>query len=205
VDGATSISTISLVDMEVESFPPYIYVPIPWVKAHQNYRGGAPSLGNLLCSKLDIFPPCVAAAAVYVVWSPTGVRDPLLISASRKARCRSVEPYVVIRRSRRSHLDPWRRSQPAVEVTVKAALAFLSSSLALGCLCALSPTCAGTCHLLFEPRAIGSLQSALRYRRPSRWVSQSVRTGASSALAFRRVNGASRVARPSCPRSVFIC
>jgi hypothetical protein len=67
VDGATSISTISLVDMEVESFPPYIYVPIPWVKAHQNYRGGAPSLGNLLCSKLDIFPPCVAAAAVYVV------------------------------------------------------------------------------------------------------------------------------------------
>jgi hypothetical protein len=32
VDGAMSISTISLVDMEVESFPPYIYVPTPWVK-----------------------------------------------------------------------------------------------------------------------------------------------------------------------------
>jgi hypothetical protein len=32
VDGATSISTISLVDMEVESFPPYIYVPTPWAK-----------------------------------------------------------------------------------------------------------------------------------------------------------------------------
>jgi hypothetical protein len=29
VDVATSISTISLVDMEVESFPPYIYVPTP--------------------------------------------------------------------------------------------------------------------------------------------------------------------------------
>jgi hypothetical protein len=29
MDGAMSISTISLVDMEVESFPPYIYVPIP--------------------------------------------------------------------------------------------------------------------------------------------------------------------------------
>jgi hypothetical protein len=27
VDGATSISTISLVDIEVESFPFYIYVP----------------------------------------------------------------------------------------------------------------------------------------------------------------------------------
>jgi hypothetical protein len=31
VDGATSISTISLVDMKVESFP-YIYVPTPWAK-----------------------------------------------------------------------------------------------------------------------------------------------------------------------------
>jgi hypothetical protein len=29
VDGATSMSTTSLVDMEVESFPAYIYVPIP--------------------------------------------------------------------------------------------------------------------------------------------------------------------------------
>jgi hypothetical protein len=56
VDDATSISTISLVDIEVESFPPYIYVPIPWVKAHQNYRRGAPSLGNLLCSKLEFSP-----------------------------------------------------------------------------------------------------------------------------------------------------
>jgi hypothetical protein len=96
-------------------------------------------------------------------------RSQLLKSfASREARCRSVEPYVVVRRSRRSHLDPCRRLQPAVEVTIKAALAFLSSSLALGCLCALSPTCAGTCHLLFEPRAIVSLQSALRYRRSPR-------------------------------------
>jgi hypothetical protein len=32
VDVATSISTISVVDMEVESFPPYIYVPTPWAK-----------------------------------------------------------------------------------------------------------------------------------------------------------------------------
>jgi hypothetical protein len=63
VDGATSISTISLVDMEVESFPPYIYVPIPWVKAHQNYRRGAPSLGNLSCSKLEFSPFLSRAAA----------------------------------------------------------------------------------------------------------------------------------------------
>jgi hypothetical protein len=32
VEGATSISTILLVNMKVESFPPYIYVPIPWEK-----------------------------------------------------------------------------------------------------------------------------------------------------------------------------
>ena len=31
VDGATSISTILLVDVDVESFPPYKYVPIPWL------------------------------------------------------------------------------------------------------------------------------------------------------------------------------
>jgi hypothetical protein len=57
MDGAISISTVSLVDVGVGSFPPYIYVPTPWVKAHQNYRGGAPSLGNLSCSKSDIFSP----------------------------------------------------------------------------------------------------------------------------------------------------
>jgi hypothetical protein len=29
VGGAASISTILIVDMEVQSFPPYIFVPIP--------------------------------------------------------------------------------------------------------------------------------------------------------------------------------
>jgi hypothetical protein len=32
MEGATLISTISLVDMEVESFSPYIYVTTPWAK-----------------------------------------------------------------------------------------------------------------------------------------------------------------------------
>jgi hypothetical protein len=32
VDGATSISTILLVDVKVESFPPSKYVPTTWVK-----------------------------------------------------------------------------------------------------------------------------------------------------------------------------
>jgi hypothetical protein len=42
VEGAISISTILLVDMKVESFPPYKYVPTPWTKAHQNYRKRSP-------------------------------------------------------------------------------------------------------------------------------------------------------------------
>jgi hypothetical protein len=61
VDGATSISTILLVDVKVESFPPYKYVPTPWAKNTKTTIRGASSLGNLSCSKLDISPPsCVA-------------------------------------------------------------------------------------------------------------------------------------------------
>jgi hypothetical protein len=32
VDGATSISTVPLVDVRIESFPPYKYVPTLWAK-----------------------------------------------------------------------------------------------------------------------------------------------------------------------------
>jgi hypothetical protein len=61
VDGATSISIILLVDVKVESFPPYKYVPTPWTKHTKTTVRGAPSLENLSCSKLDISPPsCVA-------------------------------------------------------------------------------------------------------------------------------------------------
>jgi hypothetical protein len=56
VDGATSISTISLVDIEVDSFPPYIYIPTPWAKHTKITVRGAPSLKNLSCSKLDYSP-----------------------------------------------------------------------------------------------------------------------------------------------------
>jgi hypothetical protein len=60
VDGATSISTILLVNVNVKSFPSYKYVPTPWAKHIKTTLRGAPSLGNLSCSKLDISPPCVA-------------------------------------------------------------------------------------------------------------------------------------------------
>jgi len=43
VDGATSISIISLVDVGVESFSPYIYIYTnPLSNAHQNYRKESP-------------------------------------------------------------------------------------------------------------------------------------------------------------------
>jgi hypothetical protein len=91
MEGATSISTISLVDMGVGSFSPYIYVPTPWVKAHQNYHGGAPSLRNLSCSKLYFSPLSLAVAATLPspailssATSKSAAFDFLLSSAVRK-------------------------------------------------------------------------------------------------------------------------
>jgi hypothetical protein len=57
VEGATSISTILLVDVDVRSFPPYKYVTTLWAKHTKTTIRGAPSLENLSCSKLNICPP----------------------------------------------------------------------------------------------------------------------------------------------------
>ena len=67
--GATSISTISLVDVDVESFSSYIYQPTPWVKHTKTTVKGASSLGNPSCSKLYFSPrsPTVAVAVVVAV------------------------------------------------------------------------------------------------------------------------------------------
>ena len=67
VEGATSISTILLVDVDVESFSSYKYVPIPWVKHTKTTVWGAPSLGNSSCSKLYFSPLSLAVAVVVVV------------------------------------------------------------------------------------------------------------------------------------------
>ena len=53
MDSATSISTVLLVDVEVGSFSSYISVPTPWAKHTKTIVRGAPSLGNLSCSKSD--------------------------------------------------------------------------------------------------------------------------------------------------------
>jgi hypothetical protein len=62
VEGATSISIILLVDVDVGSFAPYKYVPTPWAKHTKTSVRGAPSLGNLSYSKLDFSPPSLAVA-----------------------------------------------------------------------------------------------------------------------------------------------
>ena len=62
-DGATSISTISLDDVDVGSFSSYIYLPTPWEKHTKTTVRGAPSLGNPSCSKLDFSPSSHVAAS----------------------------------------------------------------------------------------------------------------------------------------------
>ena len=63
VEGATSISTILLVDVDVESFSPYKYIPTSWAKHTKTTIRGSPSLGNPSCSKLDFSPPLTVAVA----------------------------------------------------------------------------------------------------------------------------------------------
>ena len=80
VEGATSISTILLVDVDVGSFSPYKYVTTPWAKHTKTTVRGAPSLGNPSCSKLDFSPldvtVTVAAALPDAVDPPSTARRP---------------------------------------------------------------------------------------------------------------------------------
>jgi hypothetical protein len=56
--------------MEVESFSPYIYVATPWAKHTKTTVRGAPSLGNIWCSKLDFSHPSLAVAVAAALPSP---------------------------------------------------------------------------------------------------------------------------------------
>jgi len=62
MEGATSISTILLVDIDVGSFSPYKYIPTPWAKHTKTIIREAPSLRNPSCSKLDFSHPSLAIA-----------------------------------------------------------------------------------------------------------------------------------------------
>ena len=63
MEGATSISNILLVDVDVESFSPNKYIPTPWTKHTKTTVRGVSSLENPLCSKLDFSPPLTVVVA----------------------------------------------------------------------------------------------------------------------------------------------
>jgi len=97
VEGATSISTILLVDVDVGSSPSYIYVPTPWAKHTKTTVWGAPSLGNPSCSKLDFSHPSLVVAVVVAIaiYYLAAVCKPLTSFASSNIRCRPIELYVI--------------------------------------------------------------------------------------------------------------
>ena len=78
MEGATSISTILLVDVDVGSFSPNKYVPTTWVKHTKTTVRGASSLGNPSCSKLYFSPLAVAVATALpnAVDPPSTARRP---------------------------------------------------------------------------------------------------------------------------------
>ena len=67
VEGTTSISIILLADVKVESFPPYIYVPISWAKHTKTTVKKIPSLKNFSCGKLYFSHVSLAVAVVAAV------------------------------------------------------------------------------------------------------------------------------------------
>ena len=71
VEGSTSISTILLVNVDVESFYPYRYVPTPWARHTKTTVRGAPSLRNLSCSKSDFSSPSLAVTVVVAAALPS--------------------------------------------------------------------------------------------------------------------------------------
>ena len=76
VDGATSISTISLVDVDFGSFYPYKYVPTLWAKHTKTTIRGAPNLGNPSSSKLDFSPPSLAVVVTIATALPNAMDPP---------------------------------------------------------------------------------------------------------------------------------
>ena len=79
MESVTSISTILLIDVDMRSSSPYIYVSIPWIKHTKTTIRGAPSLRNPSFTKLDFSPPSLAAvrrsAAVPACFPPAS-QDP---------------------------------------------------------------------------------------------------------------------------------
>ena len=90
VEGATSISTILLVHVDVGSFSSYKSILTPWAKHIKTTVWGALSLGNLSCSKLDFSHPSLAVAAALP--SPALCRCRPASRASPSYHCTSLSP-----------------------------------------------------------------------------------------------------------------
>jgi hypothetical protein len=90
MDGATSISTILLVDVKVESFPPYKSVPTSWTKHIKTTIRAAPSLGNLSCSKLYNFVSTYHVTISQLRQLPRRLFRPSRLSPAKTTTCQSV-------------------------------------------------------------------------------------------------------------------
>ena len=104
VDGATSISTISLVDVDVESFSSYIYQPTPWAKHTKTTVSGAPSLGNPSCSKLYV--SSLSLAVVVAVTVVVAVAVVVVVTSVRAADEPSTVPSSALPPLARHHCNP---------------------------------------------------------------------------------------------------
>ena len=82
MEGVTSISTISLVDVDVGSFSSYIYQPTLWAKHTKTTVRGAPSLENPSCSKSYFSHPSLAVAAAVAVAVAAALPSPAILSSA---------------------------------------------------------------------------------------------------------------------------
>ena len=64
------------------SFSSYIYLPTPWAKHTKTTVRGAPSLGNLSCSKSYFSHPSLAVAAAVAVAVAAALPSPAILSSA---------------------------------------------------------------------------------------------------------------------------
>ena len=119
VDGATSISTVSLVDVEIGSFSPYIFVPTHWAKHTKTTIREAPSLGNPSCSKLDFSHPSLVVAITVAVTVAAALPSPVLRHC--RPASRALPSYHCTSLSPTGAWSPAVRQDVAVTVVLSAA------------------------------------------------------------------------------------
>ena len=97
MEGVTSISTISLVDVVVGSFSSYIYQPTPWAKHTKTTVRGASSLGNPSCSKLYFFLLFLSSSPLPLPPRCSARPCPIVaLTCSSSSRDQPVRPIVAV-------------------------------------------------------------------------------------------------------------